>query len=136
MAEWIMLGVLAGFSVYDLRWKKVNVSAVALFGIAVIAYRIYGKTAIPELLAGLIPGIGLLLISFVTKESIGTGDGLVLCVIGMFCGMKQTAAVLGMALILSAVLAMVLLVCKRAGKKTELPFLPCLCAGYFLFLLW
>ena len=136
MAEWIMLGVLAGFAVYDLWWKKVNVAAVALFGIAVIVYRSCGNTAIREMISGFVPGLGLLLLSFITKESIGIGDGLVLCVMGAFCGIKQAIAILGMALLLSAVLAMVLLACKRAGKKTELPFLPCLCGGYFLFLLW
>lgn len=136
ITEWIVLGVLAGFSVYDLKWKKVVVWAVLLSGVFVLVYRIVSGAGISELLAGLVPGLVLLLVSRCTRESIGIGDGLVLCVLGLFCGLRQVLAVLGMALVLSAALAMVLLVLKKAGRKTELPFLPCLFAGYLLCVLW
>lgn len=136
MAEWMVFGVLAGFSVYDLRWKKISITAVAIFAATVLIYRVYIETGMLELLCGLIPGSSLFLVAVVTKESIGKGDGLVLCALGLFCGIKPAMAVLGMAFLLCALLAMVLLACKKAGKKTELPFLPCLCAGYLLYLLW
>ena len=136
MAEWIALGALAGLSVYDLKQKRVNVAVVAFLALAVLVYRFCTGTGVLMLLAGLVPGAVLVLVAFATKESIGTGDGLVLCVLGMFCGLKQALAVLGTALVLAALLAMILLVLKRAGRKTELPFLPCLCAGYMLGLFW
>lgn len=136
IAEGIMLGVLAGFSVYDLKTRKVPLTAVAAAGVAALVYRLCVKTGILELAAGLVPGLLLLLLAYVTKESIGTGDGLLLCVVGVFCGLTGTLAVLGTALVLAAGVAAVLLISKRAGRKTELPFLPCLCAGYLLQLLW
>lgn len=136
MAEWIMCGVLAGFAVYDLKWKKVKMTAVALLGAGAVLYRIFTGTGASELVLGLLPGIVLLVVSFVTKESIGQGDGMVLCILGVFCGAKQAVAILGMAFTLCALLAVILLACKRVTKKTELPFLPCLCAGYCLCLLW
>ena len=73
---------------------------------------------------------------FATKESIGTGDGLVLCVLGLFCGWRQCLAIFGMALVLSAILSIILLICRKAGRKTELPFLPSLFGGYVLYYLW
>ena len=136
MAEWMFFGVLAGFSVYDLKWKKINVIAIAVFAAVTLVYRICAGTEILELLLGLVPGICVSVAAVVTKESIGMGDGLVVCVLGIFGGLKPALAVLGMALLLSAMLAMILLVSKKAGKKTELPFLPCLSAGYLLYLLW
>lgn len=136
MAEWIVFGVLAGFSVYDLKWKKINVIAIAVFAAVILVYRICVGAKITELLFGLVPGICVLVAALVTKESIGVGDGLVVCVLGIFCGLKPILAVLGMALLLSAMLAIILLLSKRAGKKTELPFLPCISAGYLLYLLW
>lgn len=135
-AEWVVLGVLAGFSVYDLKTKRIPVAAVVLFGAAVLGYRLFMSTEFLELLAGLVPGIALLLLAVLSKESIGTGDGLVLCVVGLFCGLRMALSALAMALMLSSLVAMVLLVLRRAGKKTELPFLPCLCSGYLLCLLW
>ncbi len=136
LTEWLVFGCLAGLALYDIKWKQVSVPVVVTAVILVTVYRLFSGTGITELLAGLIPGIGLLLTAFFTKESIGTGDGLTLCVLGLFCGMQRALAILGMALVISAVLAMVLLVLKRAGRKTELPFLPCLCTGYLLCYLW
>lgn len=136
IAEGIALGCLAGLSIYDLKTKRIVIKAVALLGIVVLVYRLCTGTGVLELAAGLVPGAGLLFVAFCTKESIGIGDGMVLCVLGLFCGLRKTMGVLGMALVFCAALAMVLLVLKRAGRKTELPFLPCLFAGYLLCLLW
>lgn len=135
-AEWIALGVLAGLSVYDLKTKKVSVAAVLLFGIPVLIYRIFTGAEFVDLLLGMLPGLLLLVTAVCTGESIGIGDGLVLCVLGVFCGIQRAVAVLGMALVFAALLAVILLTLKRAGKKTALPFLPCLFAGYILCLLW
>jgi len=136
VAEWLMFGALTGLSAYDLKTRQIPVPVVVFLGIAALIYRLSTGGGIPESVLGLLPGIGLLLVSVCTRESIGTGDGMVLCAVGLFCGLRQTMAVLGMALIISAVLAMVLLVLRRAGRKTELPFLPSLLAGYLLNLLW
>ena len=135
-AEWIVLAVLAGFATYDMKTKSIPVAAVAGFAAGVLIYGFYTGTDMMTMVTGVVPGAVVLLISFVTKESIGRGDGLVLCVLGVFCGWRQCLAVFGMALVLAAVLAMVLLVFHRAGRKTELPFLPSLFGGYLLYLLW
>ncbi len=136
MAEWIMLAVLAGFAVYDMKTKTVSLIAVTVFAISVLLYRLCAGTGIAELAAGLIPGLLVVVLAFVTRENIGMGDGLMLCVLGMFCGWRRCLAVFGLALVLSAVLAIVLLVCRRAGRKTEIPFLPGLFGGFFICCLW
>ena len=135
-ADWVMLVVLAGFAVYDMKTKTIPVAAVVIGAVGVVIYRLCTGTGIGALAMGLVPGAVVLLLALVTKESIGMGDGLVLCILGLFGGWRQCLAVFGMALVLSAVLAMVLLVCRRAGRKTELPFLPSLFGGYLLFYLW
>ena len=135
-AEWIMLGILAGFGVYDLKTKTIPVAAVAAASVGVLIYRIFTGTEAAEFVLGLIPGVLVVILAYVTKESIGVGDGLVLCMLGLSCGWRQCLAAFGMALILTAVLAMILLVCRRAGRKTELPFLPALFGGYLLLCLW
>ena len=136
MVKWLVFGALVGLSAYDMKEKKVKVAAVAFLGMAVVVYRLYIGAGAAELFSGLVPGILLLVVSFVTRGSIGEGDGLVLCVLGLFCGVKQTVAILGMAFFLCAALSVLLLLCRRVNKKTELPFLPCLCSGYVLYLLW
>jgi len=135
-AEWVMLGILAGFALYDMKTKTIPVAAVVLAMIGSLIYRLCTGTGVPELVTGTVPGVVVLIIAFVTKESIGTGDGLVLCMLGLFCGWRQCLAVFGLALVLSAALAVVLLTCRRVGRKTALPFLPSLFGGYLLINLW
>lgn len=132
LAKGVVLGVLAGLSAYDLKRKKIVVPVVIISGVVAVIYRLCCGTGILDLLAGIVPGVLLLFVSYCTKESIGMGDGMVLCALGVFCGCRMTFAILGMALVLAALLAIVLLVLRRAGRKTELPFVPCLCAAYFL----
>ena len=135
-AEWVMLTVLIGFAVYDIKNKMIPTMAVKIITAGVLAYRLCIGIEIRELIIGLIPGILLLLLAFATQESIGTGDGLILCVLGLFCGWRQCLAIFGMALLLSALLSIILLLCHKAGRKTELPFLPSLLGGYLLCYLW
>ena len=135
-AEWIMLAALTGFAAYDIKTKMVPLIAVAATAGSVLLYRLCVGTGILELVMGLIPGVLLLVLALVTQESIGTGDGLMLCVLGLFCGWRQCLAVFGMALVLSALLSIILLICRKVGRKTELPFLPSLLGGYLLYYLW
>ena len=131
----MVLGAMVVMSIVDIKKRQVSLKMLIPFGLAVICWRIFQGAGFGELLAGLVPGVLCLLLSYVTEESIGTGDGLVLCALGIFCGIKAAVAILGMALVLSAVWAMVLLIFKKAGRKTELPFLPCLSIGYLFCIL-
>lgn len=136
LTEGIVLGILAGLSGYDLKRKRVVVPVVVLFGAMAVLYRLWCGNGAFELLVGLVPGMLLLLVSYCTRESIGRGDGMVLCALGIYCGCRKILAILGMALLLAAMLAIVLLALRRVGRKTELPFLPCLCAAYLLCIFW
>lgn len=136
MAEKIVLFVLLLFATADIRTKKLPMAGLAAAGGAAVVYHMAAGSFSVSLLSGLLPGLFVLLLSYLTKESIGTGDGMLLCAFGLFAGFAETVAVFGMALLLSAVTAMVLLTLRRAGRKTELPFVPFLCGGYLVCLLW
>lgn len=136
IAEGIMLTGLLVLSIFDLRTRKIPVLPVVFLGTAALIYRVATGAGCLELIIGILPGVFLLLLAYATRESIGYGDGLVIGVLGLFCGAKQAMAVLGMAFVFSAALSILLLAARRAGRKTELPFLPCLWAGYLLCLVW
>lgn len=136
VAEYVMLGSLLILSVIDLRTGKIPVLPVILLGIAVLGYQWWSAVSVLEVAAGILPGGVVMLAAWVTKESIGYGDGIVLAVLGLFCGASKAVAILGMSLMLAAVLSMLLLVLRKAGRKTALPFVPCICSGYLLCLLW
>lgn len=133
MVMLVCLAVLAGI---DLKIKEIPVVPVVLLGIGFAIYRLWSGTDGLELILGTVPGVLLIVLAVCSGERIGVGDGLVLLVFGIFCGVAQAVAVLGMALLLAAVLAIFLLVLRRAGRKTELPFLPCLFGSYWLCIMW
>lgn len=83
-------------------------------------------------LLGVIPGIGVLILSIVLRGGIGKGDGYLLCITGMALGAEQNTALLLYGLFLAGVMAAVLLILKRVKRDTKLPFVPFLFAGFLL----
>jgi len=128
----VVLGNLAILGWIDIKKKMIPVVPVAVAGSVLLLYRFWEGCTFFEVAAGLVPGAVLLLLAFCTRESIGTGDGLVFCMIGAGCGLENTVAVLGFALVCSALLAIVLLVLRKVRRKTVLPFLPCVFTGYVI----
>ena len=131
----IVLMVMAVISFVDIKRKQVSLAVLIPIGAVVLIWKVFQGTEMVAFLTGLVPGVACLLLSYVTGESIGRGDGLVLCILGLLCGMKATLAVFGLALTFSAIWAIFLLILRRAGRKTELPFLPCLSLGYLVYAL-
>lgn len=85
-------------------------------------------------LLGLLPGALSLLLSFVTREQIGYGDGLMLLILGGCVGPERTLVIWILGLVTSFVVSVVLLTMRKAVKSTRLPFVPCLLLGYILVL--
>ena len=67
---------------------------------------------------------------FRSRGAIGRGDGYLLCVAGVYLGIAGTLSLLSGALFLCAIWSLLLLAIKKAGKKTEIPFVPFLLAAY------
>ena len=133
-------GILLGF----LAWADIKTLKIPLLPVGVLAAMMFGmrmlslETAdafaeeLPAILTGLLPGgIGLLL-SAITGGKIGAGDGFVLAALGLGLGFYRTMFLWVMALCLAAVCAICLLALKKAGRKTELPFVPFLFLGYVI----
>lgn len=131
----ILLICLAILSIWDIKKKMIPVIPIVLTGILLAGYRLWTGVGLIVPGLGLLPGIVLLIAALCTKESIGYGDGLVFCMIGIGCGVQKTMAVLGLSLLAAALTAMVVLVTRKGNRKTKLPFLPCILLGYLLCLI-
>ena len=88
------------------------------------------KEKIWQAFGGILPGMFLLASAYATRQAIGYGDGLAVCVCGLYLGMGQTFAMLFYALLFCSVVSAVMLVCKKRTYKTGVPFVPYLIAGY------
>lgn len=117
---------------FDLKSKRIPIVAILGTGICSIVYGLLVEMTVTQMLLGCIPGLVSLILSFVTKEKIGKGDGFLLLALGVGCGLEQTLALWGTALFIAAVISIVLLVMKKATRRTELPFVPFLLGGYVI----
>ena len=83
-----------------------------------------GGTAVREGVAGIVPGMGLLGLSFLTDRKVGRADGIALAIIGVWEGMEGAFLLFCTALFFQSLAAVVLLALKKASLQGKIPFLP------------
>lgn len=118
---------LAGITAEDIRKKEISVFKVMMGGFLAGLYRMYaGKFLLQEVVWGLVPGGILVLLAFITKESIGYGDGMAAAVLGLWTGGWFTLAAVCAAVMLSGIWGTVRVIRK---KREPIPFIPFLLLG-------
>lgn len=118
---------LAILSLEDIREKRISVKRVLIGALAAVTCQIIaGQASGIAVVGSLIPGILLLLLSVMTKESIGKGDGIVVMMLGLWIGGQMTFLVVCLAVWAAGIFATVCLIRKR---RELIPFVPCLLMG-------
>lgn len=143
MLYYLVIGVLLLVcSVQDIRKKEIsNISL--LIGAGVVVFVLLAEGVLCENLfsaeaswwkncCGMIPGICVWILSYVTRGGIGTGDGYLLCISGAALGLDVNLALLCYGLLLAGAFSGILLVMRRVKRETKLPFVPFLTGGYLL----
>lgn len=124
----ICLGLL---SVEDIRRKEISSFSLLIMAfLALVLLTASGDWMKWQTLYRFLPGAVCLLLGWLTRESIGYGDGLVLLCMGGFMEAAQLIHTCIMAITLAGVAAILLLVVWHKQRKTELPFIPFLLVGY------
>lgn len=121
---------LAVNSWLDFRTREISLVLTAVYGITGILYSIFTGRPIGDIL---IPaGMGLLFLAagFLSYEAIGAGDGWILAALGTMLDTEIYVRMLCMGIFLAAVWSGVLLGICRKSRKTEIPLVPFLLAGY------
>lgn len=122
--------LLVIFTVSDLKTRTIwwpLAAGTAAMGV-LIHFLLPGLPAAGGL-TGLLPGGILLLISKVCGEAVGRGDCYVVGALGALTGAKNVTELLFTALLFSAVWGILLMLQKKADRKTPLPFMPFLLAA-------
>ena len=68
----------------------------------------------------------------VVDAQIGRGDGIVIAAVGIALGARKCLLVVFAASFVMCIAAIVILVFRKGGRQTRLPFLPAVFAGYLL----
>lgn len=118
-------------SIQDLKEKMFSVRMLLFFGILFFgASLLWEDISLKQRLYNTLPGIAALWIAFFTKEQIGYGDGVCLLILGNVIPMEVLLKMVMNGLILLNIYSLVLMIKKKAKRKTTLPFLPFLTAGF------
>lgn len=106
----------------DIKTKFVSVKVIWIFGAVAFLYLCWGQgTDVGVWIIRIIPGTVLWLLAWVTKESIGYGDGAAVMVLGLWCGTLFCILILCLGIFLSGVYAL----CRMAaGRFSPVPFIP------------
>lgn len=116
------LGVAAYF---DCKKKRIPWCVQGMGAIfAVILFAIEHDRTGASILLAIVPGVMLLLLSWLTREGIGYGDGISVLLLGGMAGFHNCVWTLCFSLLLLSLTGLALLVLKRADRKTKIPYLP------------
>ena len=129
--EGILLAFLGINAISDIKAKRILIWSVWVLGIFGLLYGFISKELmILQVLITLLPGIIFLIISKVTKESLGYGDGIVVLVMGVFINMQKLVRSLMLALLFAALWSIILMIFWGKKKQADFPFLPFVLLGY------
>lgn len=123
---------LAVCAVFDGLYRQIPLLVVWLGMLTAVCLQIYGvmgETGLPAVAVSLLPGAGFFLLSFVSGEKVGYGDGWVLLMIGLFSGAYRCFLILLIGLLTESVVAIILLAFRKVQRDKEIPFSPFLLLG-------
>ncbi|MBP3468824.1 MAG: prepilin peptidase [Lachnospiraceae bacterium] len=129
--------MLAINSIWDIREKGIPGRLLLLeviSGMVLIAANreiAWGKDWYLYVFGSLI-GMVLLLAGKFSGGCIGMADGIIIALLGGMFGYPDTLLLLMYAILIAAGFSILLIVLKKAGRKTTIPFFPFLLLGYLL----
>lgn len=129
----IGMALLIGMSIEDIRFRKVSGFLLGLCGVMGGIYQFCQRElSVYEIAGGIAIGIGFLLFSYVSREGMGYGDSLLICILGVFVGAFELIEILLIAWFVVGMTAIALLVYRKFSRRITLPFVPFLTVGYVL----
>ena len=129
----MLLGILLITAYTDWKERKVYLNVLAVGGLAgMMCCFFWQNPDLTERLGGIMIGLAVLGAAWVGKGCIGSGDGLVFVVSGVFLGFWENIRLLLFSLLLAGGAAIFLICIKKSERNQRMPFVPFLLAAYLL----
>lgn len=125
----LLLGICA---VCDGMERKIPLAVVWIGIAAAIVLQIEGSAGEWSWLSvsmSILPGVIFWMLSLITGEKVGYGDGWILVMIGLFLGLWRCFLVLLIGLVSESLVVLTLLAVKRITRDRQIPFAPFLLLG-------
>lgn len=126
----IILGVIC---VFDIKRKKIPVYMLIILAAAgIISNFTVGEFDIEKRIIDMLPGMILLIVSMITKQQIGYGDGMIILIMGLYIDIDDILSIVLSSFLLSSIAAIILMTVFKKKKNFEMAFSPFLLIGYGL----
>ena len=129
MSIWLFIA-----AVDDMCSKTIHLLLIAAGFVPVILSFVSEEITLPQRLLGLGTGLVMLLLTWITKEKLGKGDALLMCITGMTLGVCGNIKLVMLSFALAVPYSIVLLLRGRLNKRTEIAFVPFLFLAYLMML--
>ena len=132
MKEILVGGLLSIQSYWDLRYKEIPSMISIIAGIVGICLWKNGERNIAEIICSFIPGIVCLACGKISREAIGYGDGILLCILGIYYTLEKLMEICLIAISAAGLWGLTLLILFHKKGKYEIPFVPFLLFGWII----
>lgn len=135
LGKWIVLVFLCVGALWDAKKKAVPKIFLLIWGMVSVIYfilEIFNGQNILGMLVGIIPGVVALVLSVISREQIGFGDGLILLCVGCIQDIKEVLCMLFFSFVFLTITLMLLLVIRRVGRASRVPFVPFMFIGQLI----
>lgn len=113
----------------DLKYKKIHGSIFFIFaGIGIflwlVSYNVETTASLISIIGGILLGVFLLLMGWLSQQQIGIADGWFFLIEGIYFGFGKTLWLLGMTLFVTFFIGIILIGFRRMSREDALPMLP------------
>lgn len=130
MRELCAIPTLLWLALQDKKHLGITPRGLLVCSVILLIAGQFGDVSRRSALGGVMPGVIVLVLAYFSKEAIGVADGVVILVCGASFGLLETVAFTFFATVYAGVCSIVLLLMRKVGKKSRIPFLPFLLLGY------
>lgn len=117
----------------DLKSKYINIYICLAFGVIGMLYKsCIVKSSLMSVGLALFPGIFVMIISLLSKESIGKGDAMVVGIMGLYVGGINTILALFYGVILASIIGIICMIFMKKSGQHRMPFVPFMAIGLLL----
>lgn len=124
MKEVLVFILLIILTISDIKKREISIAIVSIFSIPAIACIFFDTNKdLLGVIGGVLIGATLLVFSYVSRESIGYGDGLVFIVTGLYLGGNRNLELLLISIFAASIFGLTLFIITKDIKRS-IPFIP------------
>lgn len=118
-------------AVEDFKEKEIKLNYILAIAVIGMSYLLLSSQRnIADVIGGVAIGLIMIVISILSDGQIGKGDGMIMSAVGLMVGFRTGLIMLCIASLIQSFISIIMLCTKKGNKRTAIPFVPSLLAGY------